>query len=120
MTAALNVSSRYAAAARYLVTSAAAGLPTGSVASTTASCPSMRSVTSNVAPCAHGRQMRGSPTNRTDQEVTQRCHHHPTRLRAVWLPLRSLSFATFSTPMNHDLAGPRDRLEASLNLLITL
>src|SRR5438067_13067605 len=119
MTAALTVSSRYAAAARYLVTSAAACLPTGSVASTTASGPSMRSVTSNVAPCAHGRQMRASP----QIGQTKKSHKGPAPpyppTRCV-VPLRSLSFTTFSTAMDHDLAGARDPLDAPLNLLITL
>ena len=76
------------------VTSAAAGLPTGSVASTTASTtasgPSMRSVTSNVAPCAHGRQMRASP----QIGQTKKSHKGPAPpyppTRCV-VPLRSLS-----------------------------
>ena len=64
-TSALNVSSRYAAAARYLVTSTAGCSTAGSVTSTRSSGASMRSVTSNGAPCAHGRQLRASTLEQT-------------------------------------------------------
>src|SRR6266566_4552544 len=65
ITSSLKPSSRYAAAARYLVTSTAGCSAAGSVTSTRSSGASMRSVTSNRAPCAHGRQLRASTLEQT-------------------------------------------------------